>query len=172
MSIYESILKDHQNLKQLVHNLIAVEDHDSARAHELAVEIYDCLIPYSRSEEMIFYSPLMAICNAKDVAAKNYREHVEAEDLLRIMQFRMDIDNDWKNISKRLKKIIDTQAARDEEILFKLGKSNFSEEEADALGQAFSQMKISIQKKGFTKENFDSVMEMMPARLLERTYHS
>jgi hypothetical protein len=171
MSIYESILKDHKNLKQMVHTLIAVEDRDAARAHELAVEIYDYLIPHSRSEEMLFYSPLISVCDAKDIANKNYREHVEAEDLLRILQLRMDIDSNWKDISHRLKRIIDDQANRDEEVLFKLGKTNLSEEEADALGEAFAKMKSAIQKKGFSKENFDAVMAELPPPLVERFYH-
>ena len=79
MNIFDLLKKDHKSVKELLNQLIALDDKgDEAQRDALVSQIRDELIPHARAEEAVFYNPLraMKIDNAKLMHA--YKEHLEA----------------------------------------------------------------------------------------------
>ena len=82
MEIYEALKSDHEELKGLLNDLIALKDDDDYR-YVLIEEIRNALVPHSRAEESVFYNTLRAVNADKKLVFHGYQEHMEAETLLR-----------------------------------------------------------------------------------------
>src|SRR4051812_42423759 len=102
MSIYDALKKDHRKVEELLNELVMLEEN-SGRAPELISEIRDELVPHSRAEESVFYNSLRSLDQAKDIVMHGYKEHLEAETLLRTLQAKSKIDLDWKKTANDLR---------------------------------------------------------------------
>lgn len=93
MQIYDLLHNDHMKVKSLLDTLIRTPEGSDIQAG-LVDQIRDELIPHARAEEAVFYNSLRSVDVARDVVHHGYKEHVEAEALLRMMQAKtkMDID--------------------------------------------------------------------------------
>jgi len=114
MHIFEALMKDHERLKDLLEELIALEESDHESRDDLVQDIRDELIPHSRAEESVFYNSLRALDADKDRVMHGYREHMEAEALLRTLQVEDKLNIGWKATAKRLKDAVEHHI-RDEE---------------------------------------------------------
>src|SRR5687768_16330420 len=95
MEIYEVLKSDHEELKGLLNDLIALKDDDDYR-YVLIEEIRNALVPHSRAEESVFYNTLRAVNADKKVVFHGYQEHMEAETLLRTLQVMDKMNMGWR----------------------------------------------------------------------------
>lgn len=167
MNIYEALEKDHLELKKLLQELLALKDDDDFR-YILIEQIRSRLIPYARAEESVFYNTLRAIDADKKVVLHGYQEHLEAESLLRSLQLMDKMNLSWKGTAKKLREVL-LEHIRDEETdIFEVAQSAFSDVEAEAMGEAFLQLKLKIEKEGFVKNTVDLIVNMLPPRLSDK----
>jgi hypothetical protein len=166
MLIYEALKKDHDEVKGLLAELVSLEDNKKGtdRRHALIEEIRDALIPHSRAEESIFYNSLRLVKAANDLAMHAYKEHMEAEVLLRVLQVRDKIDIEWKNTARELKKALEHHIREEEGEMFRAAKQLFTDEEAEMMAEAFEELKPKIREESFMKTSMDMIANLMPAR--------
>lgn len=164
MQIYEVLRKDHEKVKTLLSELVALDESGEKRRHDLIQQIRDELVPHSRAEESVFYNSLSAIDSAKDVVMHGYQEHMEAETFLRTLQAADKIDMGWKQTAKKLKEAVFHHIEEEENKIFTVAQHLFTDEEAVMMAEAFEQLKPEVREQGFMQTTIDMVANLMPPR--------
>src|SRR5438552_3887791 len=85
MKIYDSLKKDHEKLKLLLQDLVT-ENQRIDVYKNLLTQIRDELVPHARAEEAVLYNSIRDMNTGKEIVAHSYKEHMEAETLLRTLQ--------------------------------------------------------------------------------------
>jgi len=164
MQIYETLKADHDTVLELLDELNEMEEGEEYRG-DLIAQIRDELIPHARAEEAVFYNTLRSIDTAKDVVAHSYKEHLAAEALLRALQVVDKIDAAWKKTAEKLREAVSHHVGEEEGKVFTAARAVLSDEEAEAIGEAFEKLKDEIKDEGFTATTLELVANMMPPRL-------
>ncbi len=167
MEIYEALKKDHEEVGALLDELVSLRDDDDYR-FVIIEEIRNHLIPHARAEESVFYNTLRAVNADKKVVFHGFQEHLEAETLLRTLQVMDKLNLEWKPIAKKLREAILHHVKEEENEIFAEARAAFTAEEAEAMGEAFEQLKPKIEQEGFVKNTVDMVINMMPPRLADK----
>lgn len=167
MLIYDVLKKDHEVLKGLLDRLVHSADADADERKSLISEIRDELIPHARAEEAVLYNSLRLIDETKDLVMHGYTEHLEAETLLRSLQAMDAVDANWTSIARKLKDSIEHHVDEEEGKIFSAAQQVLAKEEAEAMAEAFEQMKPEVRDGGFMQNTLDLVANMMPVRFSE-----
>ncbi|HXH30666.1 MAG TPA: hemerythrin domain-containing protein [Bacteriovoracaceae bacterium] len=167
MDIYQALKKDHEELKQLLSDLVNLKENDDYRFF-LVEEIANLVIPHSRAEESVFYNTLRAVNADKKVVFHGFQEHLEAETLLRTLQVMDSVDLAWKPIAAKLKDAIEHHIEEEESDIFSEARSVFTKDEAISMAEAFESLKPKVAEEGFIKNTIDLVINMMPPRLADK----
>lgn len=166
MDIYSIIKNDHEEVKSLLNELIALNEDDSYRS-VLVTQIEQALIPHARAEESVFYNSIRALSDQTEVMY-SFKEHMEAEALLRGLQFKEGVKLDWKKTAIKLKDALEQHMTKEEGEIFSEARKIFSEEDARMMGEAFVSMKAQVSNQGFMKNSFDMVVNLMPPRFVDK----
>lgn len=164
MIIYDALKKDHETVKTLLNELIALPDKNEERRAELVDKIRDELVPHSRAEESVFYNTLRELKTTSDVAMHGYKEHMEAEALLRLLQVKDKTNLDWKDTAKKLKTALEHHIQEEEGLMFELARNNFTNEEAVMMGEAFEKLKPEIKEQSILGTTWEMIANLMPSR--------
>lgn len=167
MEIYEALERDHEEIRQLLDDLVNLKDNDEYR-FVIIEEIRNHLIPHSRAEESVFYNTLRAVNADKKVVFHGFQEHLEAETLLRTLQVMDKMNVGWKATAEKLREAILHHVQEEESEIFAEARQAFTSEEAVAMCEAFEQLKPKIEQEGFVKNTVDMVINMMPPRLSDK----
>lgn len=167
MEIYEVLKKDHEEIKEYLHELVSLEDDDEYR-FVLIEEISNALIPHSRAEESVFYNTLRAVNADKGVVFHGYQEHMEAETLLRTLQVMDKVNMEWKPIAKKLQEALEHHIEEEESDTFQEAHNAFSPEEAEVMAEAFEKLKLEVEQEGPLKTTMDMVVNLMPPRIADK----
>jgi len=166
MEIYEVLKADHEELKGLLNDLIALKDDDDYR-FVLIEEIRNALVPHSRAEESVFYNTLRAVNADKKVVFHGYQEHMEAETLLRTLQVMDKMNMGWRPVAQKLLEAVTHHIQEEETEIFSEARNAFTSEEATAMADAFNELKPKVMQEGFLKNTADMVINLMPPRLAD-----
>lgn len=167
MQIYEALKKDHDVVKSLLNQLVSLTNTEKQKRSELVRQIHDELIPHSRAEEAVFYNSMRLLDETKSLAMHGYREHLEAETLLRTLQLEDAADVNWKETAYKLKEALEHHIEEEEGEMFAAAKQLFTAEEAEVINEAFQQMKPEIKEEGFMMNTLTMIKNMMPPRLTD-----
>lgn len=167
MQIYDSLKKDHDTVKQLLSQLISLNNNETDQKSALIAKIRDELIPHSRAEEAVFYNSMRLLDETKDIALHGYREHLEAETLLRTLQLQDLTNMQWKETAYKLKKSLEDHIEEEEGEMFTAAQSLFTGEEAVVLNEVFQKMKPEIKEEGLMMNTLEMMKNMMPPRLMD-----
>lgn len=165
MAIYEALKKDHRKVEELLNELVMLEGK-SERASELISEIRDEIIPHSRAEESVFYNSLRSLDQAKDIVMHGYKEHLEAEALLRMLQAKDTMNLDWKKTANDLRQAIKHHIDEEESTIFNVAQQLFTPEEADMMEEAFERLKPEIKEEGMVQTSIEMITNLMPQRFV------
>jgi hemerythrin-like domain-containing protein len=167
MEIYEALKRDHEEVRELLNELVSLKDDDDYR-YVIIEEIRNLLIPHARAEESVFYNTLRAVNADKKVVFHGYQEHLEAETLLRTLQVMDKMNMGWRPVAEKLRESVFHHIQDEETEIFSEARAAFSSEEAVAMCDAFKQLKPKVEKEGFFKNTADMVLNMMPPRLSDK----
>ncbi len=168
MNIYEALTADHLKVQGLLNELVSLEDKDFEKRTLLVKKIRDDLIPHSRAEEAVFYNTMRLVDESKVLAMHGYKEHLEAEGLLRLLQTMDKFDLTWKPTAKKLKSALEHHIKEEEGEMFPKAQELFTEDDAIAMAKTFKAMKPEIKEEGLMKTTLDMVANLMPPRFSER----
>jgi hypothetical protein len=166
MQIYDILKQEHEELKGYLNELVAAESKEPSA--ELVEKIRGALIPHSRAEEAVFYNTLREFHDAKPKVMHSFREHLEAETLLRTLQMKEKIAGDWKATATKLKTAVEHHIAEEEDAIFKIARGHLTDAEAEQIGTAFQKLKQEKLDDGIMKSSLDLVANLMPTRFTER----
>ena len=167
MQIYEVLKKDHEKVKALLTELVGL-DNESPRRKQLVAQIRDELIPHARAEEAVLYNCLREVEIVKDEARHAYKEHMEAESLLRALQVAENIPGAWKKLALKLKEGIEHHIQEEESNLFALAQGVVSDEEATEMCSSFEAMKAKVKDENFFQTTIDMMANLIPPGLKKR----
>ncbi len=167
MKIYDALKKDHQEVRELLSELVTLSETDQERRHDLVSEIRDALVPHSRAEESIFYNSMRSLEEGKEHVMHGYKEHMQAEVLLRTLQVMDKIDSHWRETANELKTALEHHIAEEEGEMFSVAQRLFTDSEAEMMGQAFEQLKPEIKEEGIIGTTVDMIVNLMPPRFTD-----
>ena len=140
MSIYEKICKDHAHHRELL-NRLAQTSGDSEERREAWDAFYYDVKAHAAAEEESFYSRLMADPGGQDDARHSVAEHKEMDDIIKELQ-DMEFSNPaWLTRFKTLRHDYEHHMDEEENDIFEKAREVFDEQQADSIGQKFSQRK-------------------------------
>lgn len=166
MQIYDTLKKEHQELRQLLDRLITAGEENTRS--ELISQVRDALVPHARAEEAVFYNSLREFDRAKEKIGHSFKEHMKAETLLRTMQVKEKIAANWEKSARDLKEAIEHHIAEEEGEIFGYARQFFTEQEATMMNDAFLKLKGEAKEAGFMKNSMDLVVNLMPPRFTNR----
>lgn len=164
MQIYDILKQDHEEVLGLLNELIGLKVDDEYR-FVLVEQIKNALIPHARAEEQVFYNTIRAIDADKSLVTHAYKEHLEAESMLRMLQVKDKVNFDWKSTAKKLLETLEHHIQEEETNLFGEARNIFTTEEAESIGDAFVKLKPTFEGDGVMKNTVDMVINMLPPRL-------
>lgn len=167
MDIYTTLKNDHDELKGLLDELIALDENDDYRT-VLVSQIEKALVPHARAEESVFYNSIRAMSSDKSDVMHSFKEHLEAEGLLRGLKVKEGTQMDWKSTAKKLKEALEHHIQEEEGKIFNEARQIFNEDDAQKMAEAFTQMKEKVAQEGFMKTSFDMVVNLMPPRFVDK----
>jgi hemerythrin superfamily protein len=166
MEIYEILKSDHEELKQLLNDLVVLKDDDDYR-YVLIEEIRNALVPHSRAEESVLYNTLRAVNADKKMIFHGFQEHLEAETLLRTLQVMDTMNLGWRRVAQKLLAVVSHHIEAEEDEVFSEARKVFTSQEAVAMGEAFNELKPKVMEEGFLKSTADMVINLLPPRLAD-----
>lgn len=164
MHLFEALIRDHDKIKDLMEELINLSDKDTESRDDLIEDIRDELIPHSRAEESILYNSLRALDAHTDAVMHSFREHMEAEGYLRMLQVEEKINISWKPTAHKLKQSVEKHLKEEEDRIFAIAREVITPEEAQELGSLFEKIKPQIQDESFLKNSIQMIENLMPLR--------
>jgi|GEM_PF-407901 Hemerythrin HHE cation binding domain. len=165
MQIYEALKQDHQKVKALLERLVSLSENQKDEKSALLDQIRDELIPHSRAEEAVFYNSMRLLDETKSLAMHGYKEHLEAEALLRTLQAEDLVGSEWKNTAYKLKDALEHHVEEEEGEMFAAAQALFTDEEAEIICDAFQRMKPEVKEEGFMMNTLEMIKNMLPPRL-------
>ena len=165
MQIYEALKNDHDSIRKLLNELVALGPDDSEHGDVLIDLIRDELIPHSRAEEAVFYNSIRAVDTARGLIWHGYEEHIMAEGLLRTLQGMSRIDSDFLGVARNLKAVLDQHIQEEETKIFAEAQKLFSDKEAEVMCEAFEDLKPQVREEGILQTSLDLIANVMPPRL-------
>jgi hemerythrin superfamily protein len=168
MDIYQALQKDHDAVKTLLAELVALPEQDIQRRDTLVAKIRDELVPHSRAEEAVFYNMLRMLDVSKTLAMHGYTDHIEAEGLLRLLQTENKFGVPWKPTAVKLQKAVTDHIQEEETEMFAAARQLFTSQEAEAMAYAFQKLKPGIKDGGLVKSTMEMVANMMPPTLTDK----
>jgi len=164
MQIYEALKDDHDKLKALLVQLIALDEDREEECADLIDRIGDEFIPHNRAEESVFYNSLRSISVADDLALHGFEEHMEAEGLFRSLQFMDRSGADWKEAAQKFKLAVEHHIQEEESKVFSVARQLFTVQEAEMMAHAFARLKPEVQEGSFVQNTLDLIANLMPPR--------
>lgn len=167
MQIYDVLKRDHEEVQGFLNELISLKEDDDYR-FVLIEEIANSLIPHSRAEESVFYNTLRAVNAEKGLILHGYKEHLEAESLLRALQVMDKMNLDWKKTAEKLRDALEHHIQEEENDIFDEAKNAFTSDEAEMMAEAFENLKAKVEQEGPVQTTIDMVINMMPPRIADK----
>lgn len=166
MKIYDILKQEHEEIKNLLNELLALKEDDEYR-FILVEEIKNALLPHVRAEEATFYNTIRAVDADKSIVAHLFKEHLEAESLLLLLEVKDKANFNWRETAAKLKTALEFHIKEEEGKIFTEAQSIFSDDEAEAIGDAFLKLKPSFVGQGVVKNAAELVINMLPPRLAD-----
>jgi len=164
MDIYNALHSDHEKLRRMLEKLENATELDEDTT-EVLHGVSHLLVPHSRAEEEVFYNSIRQCDPENDVVMHGFREHMEAEALLRALQGMSMVGLEWTAASKKLRQAVEHHIREEETHIFAVARRIFSEEEARQLGEAFIALKPEVREEGMLRNALHMVLNLMPPRL-------
>jgi hemerythrin superfamily protein len=167
MHILKALKKDHDLVLTLLDDLIGLDDDDAETRSDLVNDIRDELIPHSRVEESLFYNTLRSLDADNSEVIHGFKEHAEAEVLLRALQLEDKTGLAWRKTAEKLKEALTHHIKEEEAEIFAIARKVMSNEDAETLGDLFEKLKPEVKEEGILKTSFDMMVNLLPPKLVQ-----
>ncbi|HYC55037.1 MAG TPA: hemerythrin domain-containing protein [Candidatus Binatia bacterium] len=164
MDIYNALHRDHEELKQLLTDLVEATQFNDETTH-LLHSVRNLLVPHSRAEEEVFYNSIRDLEPGNDQVMHGFKEHMEAEALLRSLMGMSAIGIEWTAAAEKLRDAVFHHIEEEETQIFPIAQRLFDHQESHDIGVAFVSLKPQVAEEGMIKNAVHLVSNLMPARL-------
>jgi hemerythrin superfamily protein len=142
MDIYQKLRQDHQEILELIQELVSLKAEDDYR-FEIIDEISSTLLDHLKAEESVFYTTLQRFDPASTLVTQAYKDHLEIESLLQKMQINTESESQRHGDARKLKDLFKQHVLKEESLIFSFAQKFLSESESNELGEVFDKIKIS-----------------------------
>jgi hemerythrin-like domain-containing protein len=164
MQIYDVLMKDHDEVKLLLRQLIGLGEQEKEARNALVQKVQEALVPHARAEEAVLYNSLRAEGSAKELTRESYKEHLGAEALLRFLQLKDATFGDWKKTAEKLLTALEHHILNEETKVFAAAREVFTSEESEMMTKAFQKLKGEMANGSLGKSGYEMVANLMPPR--------
>mgnify|MGYP003112051751 CR=1 FL=1 len=141
--IFDRIKKDHDTARDLVKQIEDTTDRAAKKREELFEKFKLELWTHNKVEEATFYSKLEQKGDREEsLEAKN--EHHVLNSMIEELDTMPKDNAEWGQKFHTMAEILEHHMDEEEDEFFELGRKEFSEEEAETLGEQFDSRKKAV----------------------------
>lgn len=138
--IYKRIKQDHDKFRDMIEQIKATSDHAGKKRQKLFDTFKLELWSHAKIEEATFYTKLEQKGDTKE-ALEGRNEHHMAGALLDELDTMPSDNPEWSQKFLALSELLDHHMEEEETEFFKLGRKDFTDAEAEDLGDRFDSRK-------------------------------
>jgi len=165
--IYDLLTKDHRDLEPLLDRMVQTSEANEDTS-KLLTQISSMLVPHSRAEEETFYNAIRATDPDTKLPLHGYKEHAEAEGMLRTLQGASMIGVEWTTKARALREALLHHIQEEETEIFTRARQLFTDQEARDLAKAFQDVKGEVMQQSAAGNMFHMMANMLPPWLSDR----
>lgn len=137
MDIYEALERDHLQIKDLLRELEAANDHEADDEDRAALlrQLRALVTAHSETEEEVFYQRLRKDETTSAAAREGAVEHGLVSSLLETLEEMRVANPDWSPHCKVVKELLEHHIREEESELFPRAREILDDEEARRLGE-------------------------------------
>ena len=165
--IYDVLMQDHRDLEPLLDRMVQTSQANEDTS-KLLQQISGMLVPHSRAEEETFYNAIRATDPDTKLPLHGYKEHAEAEGMLRLLQGASAIGVEWTTRAQKLREALLHHIQEEETEIFTRARQLFSDQEARDLARAFQEVKAQAEQQSAAGGMFHMMANLLPPWLSER----
>ncbi|HLD99767.1 MAG TPA: hemerythrin domain-containing protein [Bdellovibrionota bacterium] len=144
MNIFESLKKDHQDVKALFERISMARGRAAATGKRTFDSLAEMLEVHMLAEEKIFYSELRQHDETRVSAVEALEEHRIGKLLLNELKSGNQASEQWQGKFKAFRSIVEHHIEEEEEEIFEKSEELFENSELEEMGQHFLQEKQRI----------------------------
>lgn len=148
MTLFNELKNDHAVIHQILSQILMLNDVELLQRDVLIKNLEIEILSHTRAEEIILYNPLRLTDFSKRFALHGYKEHIEIETLLRLLQLKNAVHINWKETAHRLNECLQLHIQEEELEIFDLAEDCFNADEIETMGQNFFLLKNQIKRQG------------------------
>ena len=142
MNIYQRIVQDHDNHRELAAKIMKTEGNSDER-NKLWEQFKPEATAHANAEEQTLYAELLEAQKSQEQARHSVHEHKEADDLIQELD-EMDMSSSgWIQKFEKLKDELEHHMKEEEDDVFKIAKKVLSDDLANDLVEKFEKRKNS-----------------------------
>ena len=131
MGIYTHLHKEHEDVKAIMNEILALGNDDSSQKKTLFRDLKNKLISHAKSEEIAFYNQIKGYPELCDKIEHAEQEHEEAESLLDELSDTELVGAAWQQKFIKLKEDVEHHIAEEENSVFYLANKRLDQEDSD-----------------------------------------
>lgn len=146
-SIYDQLKKDHEQVKQILEQMMSSKATQKARRRDLVARLKQELLAHAHAEKKLFYSELEHHEESRDIALEGEEEHHAVEALLKELERTDPADEHWEAKVSVLKEMLSHHIEEEESEMFSAAHEVLDREVEQRLAQRFPQQKQQERKR-------------------------
>ena len=144
MEIYEVLKKDHKAVAELFEQIEKTTERSHKGRKDLFATLRGALLPHAQAEQEVFYKPLLARVEKRDLLLEAFEEHHVLELMFDDIE-RCPVDDEgWLAKVTVLREVVEHHVKEEEGELFKVARKHFSKEEAQEIGEKMKARKAAL----------------------------
>lgn len=142
--ILDTLQIEHDEVQDLLKQL--TESEDGREQRSLLNQIKQALVPHTKAEEEVVYTPIAALSaeKAKIDGAEGFTEHALASATLMQLDKLTPNTPEFKADAKVLKELVDHHIREEERNIWSQIRENFSDEQREQMNRDFLQAKTRV----------------------------
>ncbi len=170
MSIFDVLRYDHSLIQQFMAELLLLHDTEILKRDSLIKSLGEELFSHTRAEEIVLYNLLRMADFSKLLALGGYKEHIEIETLLHLIQLKNVIHSSWRETALRLQGVLQLHVQEEESAIFAMAKDFFTFQEFESMGKEFLNQKMKVKQEGYLEVHNRSAPNYLPQQMQNETY--
>lgn len=138
-SVIELLIEDHRTVENLFDRIEATQEPQGKQA--LCQELCAEFETHATAEEEVVYPELERSDELRKLAERSYKEHEEARNLIRTLDFMAAEDEKWGATIHKLRDEIDHHVQAEENKIFPRMEQVFSRDKLNEMGVSFNNSK-------------------------------
>ena len=147
MQIFEYLKRDHEEVKDILAEMMETEAGQSEERQRLVGELKEHLLPHQQAEEGYFYEILFDETDEPASIHEDVEEHRASRFVLKDLEDTPIDSPAWEGVCKVLQELIEHHIEDEEDETFEIAKTVIDSKRAESVGKRFEEIENEAKSK-------------------------